>query len=85
MSDTGWGWTSYHRTHWVLPSGKRLYFAHCERHILDRRGHTTQKVRIHFWATRPVLALRQMVQECQQGKHPTSFDGEEISVGEAHE
>ena len=80
MNNNSWGWTSYRRTLWVRPDGMRLYFAHFLRVSAPgvlAQGQVTETVRIHFWAKRPVLALRRMV---TSGENPAHFDGKDMAT-----
>lgn len=62
-----WGWTSYEKTSWVKDYDCKLYIGHFR--TTDDPDNFT-KVTIRFWARRPILALRKIV---ESGKVPLTF------------
>lgn len=67
-----WGWTSYKKTMWKHPDGRKLYISHFRADDAD--GFT--KVTISFWAHHPILALRKI---CKSGKDPLTFANKTIN------
>jgi hypothetical protein len=67
-----WGWTSYKRLGWANKQGQRLYEAHLRSD--GPRGFATCTIR--FWARRPIIALRNIV---NSGKDPIEFHQKEIN------
>jgi hypothetical protein len=64
IPDDDWGWTSYKRVGWVSSAfpdqqERRLYQAHFST-VGDVNG--WQQVTILFWAKRPILALRAIME-----------------------
>ena len=71
--DKQWGWTSYSATGWARDNGIKQYIGRFRGDDVD--GYTY--ARIEFFARRPILALRSIVEELNQGANPLNF-GERI-------
>ena len=68
-----WGWTSYEKTHWKRDDGRKLYIGHFRQ---DNDPHNWTAQTIRFWAHRPIIALRGIV---NSGKDPKVFDNKEVN------
>lgn len=73
MSTPVWGWTSYERTGFVRDDGSKLYVGHFRREN-DIYNWTVQTIR--FWAKRPIVALRTIV---NSGKDPSKFNSQDVN------
>jgi hypothetical protein len=69
-----WGWTSYRRKGWEEPEGQHLYGAWFQSE--PTKDGSYDRYYLMFWARRPVLALRQIV---ESKKHPRKFQGNRIN------
>ena len=79
MAKQIWGWTSYNATGWVneTPDGTVAYKQYVGRFMTDGL-HEYTTARILFWAKRPIIALRSIVAELNQGANPLNFENETI-------
>lgn len=75
MAGKKWGITSYRRSdYWVREDGRKGYvgcFLHTNCALL---GYSSCSV--HFWAKRPILALREIV---NSGRDPVTFTEQTIN------
>ena len=68
-----WGWTSYTRKPWVRDDGRKLYTFYLRS---DTSTLQFQTCSIQFWAKRPILAIREIL---NSGKDPLSYDGKTVN------
>lgn len=68
-----WGWTSYEKTGWKRDDGCKQYLGRF-RAMEDPDSHFTCLV--WFWAHRPILALREIV---ESGEDPLMFTEKTIN------
>jgi hypothetical protein len=76
---TNWGWTSYEKLGWVTVDehgDHPMYYARFTGYVPDGNIHHYWKAYVRFYARRPVLALRAIV---ESGKNPTDFADEVIN------
>ena len=74
MAKQIWGWTSYNATGWTRLNGGKQYIGRFRADDVD--GYTY--ARIEFYARRPIIALRSIVAELNQGANPLNFENETI-------
>lgn len=73
--DGTWAILRYERTLLRQDDGLKLYVGHfCRGEYLSRDG--WEECTVMFWARRPVLAMRAIV---QSGKNPAEFAGQEVN------
>jgi hypothetical protein len=68
-----WGWTSYARKPWARDDGRKLYTFYLRS---DTSTLEFQTCTIQFWAKRPILAIREII---NSGKDPLSYDGKTVN------
>ncbi|MDD3906452.1 MAG: hypothetical protein PHS46_08050 [Candidatus Omnitrophica bacterium] len=71
-----YGWTSYRKTGWVLPSGTKEYYG-CFRK--DIGTDECIKVTVRFFASKPTAAMREIAEMLSNGGRPQDINGAHIN------